>query len=126
MQFLWQDVFSMLIWNREGTTLMKFYRYLYLDPQIKHPILLKQKLRMNKTLPGVYLIRMSENPSDQLEIIQAIYLKQKWMREEKNEIVGIALSKSAAVELVTSIVEDVVNETGGADIKTYLVRKSRE
>lgn len=104
---------------------MKFYKNLYLSDTIKRPGLVKIKLRLHKIVPGIFIIRIAENDSDQLEIISSIYMKQKWFWKQKNEIVGLAGSNNEAIEIVMNITQEVVDKTGAAQIKDYLIQQSK-
>ena len=70
--------------------------------------------------PFVYIIALANN-DDLLEIYHSGMLKQKYYKKKKNVpyIVGIASGYGEAVELVISILEDVLHATGGYDVKSF-------
>lgn len=67
-----------------------------------------------------WLITKSDNGSNQLEIMDAIYLKQKFIRDRLPEIVGLAINKGEAIKMVRAITEACVNMTGDADLVAFL------
>lgn len=104
---------------------MKFYKHLYKDKNIRFVKTLKMKLRMHAFLPSIYIVRLSENEEEQLEILQAAFLKQKYFWNDKNEIVGISTSYDGAVEIVDQILQDTMLATGGYDMRKYLIENSK-
>ena len=67
-----------------------------------------------------WLITRSTNEGDQLEIMNAIYLKQSLVRRRLPEIVGLAVNKREAVSMVCSLTEACVKVTGGVDLNAFI------
>ena len=104
---------------------MHFCKRLYISPAIKD----KQrkimwKLRTGRPQPMIYVISLAKN-EDLLEIYHSGMLKQKYYKKKANipYIVGIAAGYGQAVSLVTDILEDVYEMTGGYDVKSFFRRK---
>ena len=78
------------------------------------------KLRTGRPQPAVYIIALAKN-NDLLEIYHSGMLKQRYYRKKENApyIVGIATGYCGAVDLVMDIIQDVFNETGAYDVKSY-------
>lgn len=101
---------------------IKYYKKIYLSEdidfrdlmQIKKD-LIKQPLKAN-----VFLIAMSYNEHDQLDIYHSKYLEQRFYRERPPYIVGIAREKKDAVTLVEKMVQECVNLRGDVNLKAYL------
>lgn len=104
---------------------MKFYHKLYVGDKVKNLLLIKNKLRMGIGTIKVYIISLS-NGTDQLDIFHAGLLKQKYLRSHTCYIIGIASSYQEAIQMVVDITKEVVQETGTADIKSYLLEKIKD
>lgn len=100
---------------------MHFCKSLYLSPSlIDKQRKIKWKLRTGRPQPMIYVISLAKN-KDLLEIYHSGMLKQKYYRKKANMpyIVGIAAGYGEAVTLVTNILEDVYQLTGGYDVKEF-------
>lgn len=101
--------------------MVHFSKKLYTSPSLdKKCGKVKWKLRTGRPQPLVYVIALAKN-NDLLEIYHSGMLKQKYYRKKENApyIVGIATGYGGAVDLVIDIVQDVFQETGGYDVKTF-------
>lgn len=100
---------------------MKWYQNIYLGEGVR-PRYKKYKkwIQNKKTVPGVYLITLSENPDNIMEIISSIMLIQEYERYGCPEIIGMALGKEEAVRIVQRIVEEMYRGTGDFHLKEYL------
>lgn len=103
---------------------MKYYRYLYLSDSIKHPEILKNKLKLNMGVAGYYLICMSEN-YNQLEIIASYYFKMPYYRKHPYAVIGIAKSYEEAVSIIIDITNESLNKTDSANLIEYLKLKAK-
>ncbi len=77
-------------------------------------------LNADKAPYMTWLITRSGGDVDQLEIMNAIYLKQPIIRRRLPEIVGLAQSKAEAVLMVHKMTEECVKVTGNADLNAFL------
>ncbi len=80
-------------------------------------------LNADKAPNMTWLITRSVNDGDQLEIMNAIYLKQSIVRRRLPEIIGLARNKREAVRMVFLITEACVKATGDADLNAFLDSK---
>ena len=102
---------------------MKWYKNLYMGEtatDTKHKILrnvVKRRFSNNE-----YLITISANPDNLLDILPAEVLLQKHYKDntDKLYIVGIANGKEEALEVVRQIIDEVYTNTGEFDIPGYL------
>lgn len=90
----------------------------------------KQKIirgiETGKFLLGTYVIMLSTEAGNQLDIIEAAELKQPYYKEKDIVVVGIASGKAEAVQVVADIVSDAVNTTGEADVLAFFrIRQKR-
>lgn len=103
---------------------MRFRNKLYISPSLdKKCGKVKWKLRTGRPQPTIYIIALARN-SDLLEIYHSGLLKQKYYKKKQNApyIVGIATGYGGAVDLVIEIIEDVLRETGGYDVKAFFAK----
>lgn len=103
---------------------MRFSSKLYISPSLdKKCGKVKWKLRTGRPQPNIYIIALARN-NDLLEIYHSGLLKQKYYKKKQNApyIVGIAMGYGGAVDLVIEIIEDVLGETGGYDVKAFFAK----
>ena len=68
---------------------------------------------------GVYVITLSNNPNDELDIIPSYVLMQKIYKDMELIVVGIASDRDNALELLNRMTYDCLNETGNVSFKQY-------
>ncbi|WP_346663698.1 hypothetical protein [uncultured Merdimonas sp.] len=106
---------------------MRYYRYLYLPERWeKKKKKIIDRLEKKKFQIPVYLILLPENDKNQLEILNSALLLQPSYPDRDLFVVGIAKGYEEALELVEEIAKEVYNETEGADIRSYILRKEQE
>jgi hypothetical protein len=101
---------------------LTYHPRLYLGEGMKRKKLDKIKKRLEKRpmLSGMYLITLSENKSDQLEIYAARQLSQSYYSKYPPFVIGIAKSRKDAVALVEQIVRECLAKRGDCALKEYL------
>lgn len=106
---------------------MKYYKYLYLEEGLekKRDKIIK-KIENEKFQFGIHLIVLSESGNNHLEIFNTNLLLQKNYPKEEYFVVGIAKDYDGALEMVEQIVQEVYNETKGAEIRSYILNKEWE
>lgn len=106
---------------------MKYYYQLYMDEHIKEQSeKIIKNLENDKWQLEKYLIALTKNEANHLEIFNAVLLLQKAIQKEDVFVVGLANSYAGALELVEKITQEVYDETNGVDIRNYILRKQRE
>ncbi len=100
-----------------------YYPGLYLGESIPEEKLDKIKKRLEKKplLSQVFLLTISRNASDQLEIFSARQLAQKYYEKNPPYIIGLAGNYDEAVGLVQKIVAECLKERGDCSLKEYLL-----
>ena len=104
---------------------MRFLEEMYVGEGIKNRHKIQRKLKRGVGMVDVYVISIS-NGSDQLECMKSAYFKQKAIRDSVGMIVGLAKGYSQAQRLIVSMIEEVVRETGNANVKEYILHKNNE
>ena len=84
----------------------RFYKDLYWGNSVKNHAVVKWKLKMGAGQFGIYCVTKAVGDSDQLDIINCAFLKQKYYRYNPVLVYGIAGDYSEAVELVLRISQE--------------------
>lgn len=80
-----------------------------------------KKLEKRPLLSGVFVIAVSRNYSDQLEIYQAKELAHRYYQNNPPFIIGLAGSKEEAFALVEELVQNCLKDRGDCALKEYLL-----
>lgn len=99
-----------------------YHPKLYLGGSIRKKNLdkIKKKLEKKPIFSGVFLIAVSRNRFDQLEVYSARQLCQSYYQNYPPYVVGIAGNREEAVGLVEEIVRECLQARGDCALKEYL------
>ena len=100
--------------------MLRWQKQLYTGEKVKEPHKIRRKIEAGKFVPGIYLLTLSENPANVMEIIPAAMLLQRSYVGICPAIIGMAKGKDEAMELVRSIIEEVYGATGSFSVSEYL------
>lgn len=102
---------------------LNYHPKLYLGESINGEKLdkIKKKLENKPLVSGVFLVALSRNPSDQLEIYNAKQLVQKYYAKYPPYVVGIAGNYDEAVRMVEQMVRECMKKRGDCALKEYLL-----
>ena len=102
---------------------LTYHPHLYLGESIKAEKLdkIKKKLEKKPLLSGLFLITLSRNASDQLEIYEARQLVQSYYKKNPPHVIGIAVSHAEAVAIVERIVQECLQARQDCALKEYLL-----
>ena len=102
--------------------MLEYHPKLYLGDSINEKKLdkIKKKLESKPLTTGVFLITMSQNSYDQLDIFSARFLVQRYYMKNPPYVVGIAGSHEEAVAMVEQLVQECLNVRGDCALKEYL------
>lgn len=102
---------------------LNFLPHLYLGDGMKPQKVDKLKKRLvNKPLPvRAYLITISLNPADQLELFDARQLAQSWYDHTELTVVGLAKNYDDALRVVERITQDCLGARGDCELKEFLL-----
>ncbi|MCR5716486.1 MAG: hypothetical protein K6G23_06560 [Lachnospiraceae bacterium] len=100
---------------------LRFFAHLYWGKDIpeKDQLQIKWRLKVYKPSYPVYLVTLPQG-SDQLDIVNSLFLHESYYRKNPPFVVGIARSKDGAFELVREMMQECVSQTGAADMLAYL------
>ncbi len=106
---------------------MIWYEDLYVGESIIHKTnKIKWKIRHNAGTIDIYVISLASNEENLLDIIPSWELLQRGYPKQKIFVVGLAKGYEEALDVASSIVEEVYRQTGGFDVREYLWNKSRQ
>lgn len=106
---------------------MRYYKHLYLSEGLeKKKDKVMKKLEQKKFQMDIHLIVLSEDERNQLEIYHSLLFLQPSYPDRDYFVVGIAKGFDEAVDLVEEITQEVYNETRGADIRSYILKREQE
>lgn len=99
-----------------------YFSELYLGEGITDKKLdkIKRNLEKRPLLSNVYLITLSQNKHNQLDIFQARQLVQRFYGTHPVQIVGIAKDYDDAIILVEKIVQQCMDKRGDCALKEFL------
>lgn len=106
---------------------MDWYKEFYAGEDIigkKHKI--KWKILHHAGQIGIYVITLSSNPENLLDIIPSWELMQKYYPKSDLLVIGIDKGYENAMELAGMIVMDVYEKTGTFQIRDYFLEKHKE
>lgn len=101
---------------------MNWYSKLYVGKKAE-----KKKEKIRKEIDreiykgNTYLITLSSNPKNNLEIFSVQELRFPYLREHCPMIVGIALGWEEALEVLQEMVKEVYYSTGEANLREYFL-----
>ena len=99
---------------------MRFLEEMYVGKGIKNKDRTIWKLKHGAGMVDVYVISIS-NSSEQLDCTLCSYFKQRAIRDSVGLVVGLAKGYSEAKELIVSMIEEALRETGSANVKDYIL-----
>ena len=102
---------------------LEYHHRLYLGESISELKLdkIKRRLKKQPLFSNVYLLTVSRNQSDQLDIFAAKQLVQNYYKKYPVYVVGIASDYNEAVALVEKIVQECLLARGDCALKEYLL-----
>lgn len=103
-------------------TNLQYRPELYLGESISDAKLdkIKAKIAKHPLWCSAYLLVISRNVNDQLEILQARQLGQAYYRKISLDVIGVASDYDEAVALVEKIVQECLRSRGDCALKEYL------
>ena len=105
---------------------IKCYSNLYVSESLK-----KRKdtvltgLMERKLKPGVTVITLASGEQNHLEFFSSLMLQQHFYDEKDLFVVGLAKGYEDAAELIGQIVQEVLDETGGTDIRGSILKEQK-
>lgn len=106
---------------------MKYYYNLYTNDSVREKKLqILSRIEKGEFVVGKYLVVLTENENNHLEFFDSAYVSQKVFKKEHLFVVGLADGYSGAVKIVETIVNEVLQMTGGTNIRRYILEQQLE
>lgn len=102
---------------------INFHYHLHLGEGLEYKDLMqiKKDLRENPVGANLFIITLSANEQEQLDIYDAKYLIQKYYSKNPPYVVGIAKDKGQAIEVVERLMQECVTNRGDANLRAYIM-----
>ena len=94
--------------------------YLSESMNLKKVDKLKKKIITRPAMTKTFLLTISTNPLDQLDIIESKYLAFPYYNACPIHVVGFADTNAEAIRLVENIANDCLKKRGDVNLKAYL------
>ena len=98
--------------------MLKWYENIYCAGDVD-PWAVMQKINSGSYNAGVYLVTISANEKEQLDILRSSELSKKEIEKRCGMIIGIGKTRQNTYEIVAELAEDVLAKTGTCDIRGY-------
>lgn len=85
----------------------------------------KWKILHNAGQLDIYVIALSSNPANLLDIISAKELMQKAYPKRDMMVVGVDKGYDNALELAGNIILEVFQKTGNLDVRNYFLQRQK-
>ena len=106
---------------------MKYYYNLYVNDSIReNKFRILNRINRGEFVINKYLIVLTKNENNHLEIFDSAFVSQKVVEKEELFIIGLADGYSGALKIVEMIVHEVLQMTGGTNIRKYLLEQQLE
>ncbi len=106
---------------------MKYYYDLYISDSLKKKKdEIFSKIESGKVQLNLYLIVLAHNEKNHLEFFDSAMLQQKIFSEQDLFVVGIAEGYYGALKLIERITQEVLDETKGVNLRSYIIGKQKE
>ena len=100
--------------------MLKWQENFLAGESVKDPEKIKKKLDAGKFVYDIYLLTLSDNPDNLMDIIPAAMLLQKSFYGICPKIIGMAKGKEEALEMVRSLIDEMYRETGTFATAEYI------
>ena len=103
--------------------MLKWREDYYVGEGIKDAAKARKRIDAGRMVFAGYLVTVSENPGNLLEIVPSYMLIQKSYYARCPEIVGMAKGKDEAIDMGVDIVNYIYGETGAFQVKEYFMNR---
>lgn len=106
---------------------MTWYKEFYAGESIEHKKeKVKWKILHNAGQLDIYVIALSSNHANLLDIISATELMQKAYPKQDMLVVGVDKGYDNALELAAKIIMDVYQKTGNLNVRNYFLQQQKK
>ena len=109
----------MFDFEASGTLNMTVSDSVFISDRIRNKKRVIRRFRSGKIIPGIYIIRQADLP-DELEIIRAVFFKQKFMAADPRPILSFTKNYDEAVAFVIALTQKSVEKYGYPQLMRFL------
>ncbi len=84
---------------------------------------IREDMERGKLRWHVYVLMLSTNPQNQLDILSSAFLRQPFYRNQDLTVVGLASGYQEALTVLQRMAADAVRATGKADLRAFLAAR---
>lgn len=104
--------------------MVHFYKPLWIGEQAKKKqVRIRYAVKYGIRMNGAYYIALAKRPGDLLDIIPCSMPISNKKSSDTVHVIGLAWGKDEAKEVVTQIIDEVYQNTGGFDLVSYMKEK---
>lgn len=97
-----------------------WHERVFMDEKVrKNPMKYRRAVEKGKLKLSLYCVTFPSNPDNLLDIYHVNEFWFSHYRKQEITILGLAVSRKAAVDLVVQMVEEVYKATGDVDLRSY-------
>ncbi|MCF0146078.1 MAG: hypothetical protein HUJ73_05775 [Eubacterium sp.] len=106
------------------TGILRSLKQVYFGPQaFTNEPEIRKALKEGRPYKQLYLITLSSNEKEELDIVPGFYIQSRKHRERLPEVVGLAIGRMEALELVGRIAALAYRETGACHLRQFLIEE---
>ncbi len=100
---------------------MRFLGSLYLGEKARETAeQVMDDVRSGRYVKDLYVLIEPLSDANQIEVLQAYYLRQRYYQEKDPMILGVAKGKSEALDLVLQMTQEALDRFGRPDLRAYV------
>ncbi len=100
---------------------MRFLSSLYLGEKARETAeQVMDDVRSGRYVKDLYVLIEPLSDANQIEVLQAYYLRQRYYQEKDPMILGVAKGKSEALDLVLQMTQEALDRFGRPDLRAYV------
>ncbi len=100
---------------------MRYLKKLYMGKNASaHPEQSLDDLRSGRFVSELYALTAPMSENDQAEIIRTSYLRQPYYLKKDPLIIGLAVGRDEALELLVRLTDDALARLGRPDIRAFI------
>ena len=104
--------------------MIRWMEGLYLGESVeKKEKRIREDMEQGKLRWHVYVLMLSTNPENQVDILSAGFLRQPFYRHQDLTVVGLAQGREEALAVLQRMAADAVRETGAGNLRAFLTRR---
>ena len=106
---------------------MKLYYNIYTNDTIQEKkFSILKRIEKGEIVFNKYLVVLTKNEKNHLEFFDSALVTQKMIDKDELFVIGLAEGYSGAIQIVKHILNEVLQATGGTNIRSFLLTQQCE